>query len=84
MRTGTPLQNDLIELQNLLFFLVPQIFREAPVLDGTVRLSTGRSTAPASIASYTHCCARAQCRAICAVSLSALLAASSSGQKAGA
>ena len=28
MLTGTPLQNDLQELQNLLGFLLPDIFRE--------------------------------------------------------
>ena len=42
MLTGTPLQNDLQELQNLLGFLLPDVFREedAAQLSGVqVRLS---------------------------------------------
>ncbi len=42
MLTGTPLQNDLQELQNLLGFLLPDIFKDdaaAHLADVQVRLS---------------------------------------------
>ena len=34
-RSGTPLQNDLHELHNLLLFLVPDVFKELPQLEDT-------------------------------------------------
>ena len=52
---GTPLQNDLHELHNLLLFLVPDVFKELPQLeDSGVRLGSwlacgGLLLAPCSV-----------------------------------
>ena len=48
MLTGTPLQNDLVELYNLLRFLLPALFQNQPALEAAQVVPT-----PAATASHT-------------------------------